>query len=207
MSFPLSVTSAWDRVSYLTNVGRKVLLDYFGERPFIVIVSDADEIPRRDLILGWSKTYNRFNTPQILEMTLHYYSFRWILTGEIWTRAFVINDFALRKLRKSLYQIRVGDRRKSSFVAEGGWHCTYCFPNVSEIQVKIMTMAHSEFSKEPFNTSLWVQHCVDKGVDLFQRKWVKIDPYNGRIGYPDCSMCRVLPSFRALFGNMSRLIT
>lgn len=182
----------WARETYQRNIAKTLVPRHFPNASFLMIVGDADEIPRLELVKGLSMRYNDFGLPFHLGMSFHYYSFKWIIP-DIWQKSFVINSAGLIRLSKELSDERVKEE-DLLVLHDAGWHCSY-FMNSSDVVKKIKAFAHQEFNQERFLSKQWVEKCRVEGLDLFQRN-TTIARYSGGKGYPACEACARLPGYR-----------
>ncbi len=82
---------AWFREKYQRNFAGEYLNGLGSQRPWVLLVCDADEIPRRELIPNLTRNYEALDDGCRLQMPVFYYSSRWI-KREVWHHAFAIND-------------------------------------------------------------------------------------------------------------------
>lgn len=54
-------------------------------------------------------------------------------------------------------------------VTDAGWHCTWCFSNITTVLNKIQAYSHLEHNRDTFKTREWILEHVRKGLDLFGR--------------------------------------
>ena len=57
-----NINSTWDREIYLRNCGKEYVLNLMGNSSFILIVSDADELPNRRTLSKVRKKYTTLDT-------------------------------------------------------------------------------------------------------------------------------------------------
>lgn len=126
----------------------------------LLILSDIDEIPNRDVIKQLAITEAR-----VLEQDFYYYNFNWRKKAQ-WYGSIVIdaksysdigNTEDLRKLRTKLPVLK-----------NGGWHCSYFAPPRA-IQKKLQSFSHSEYNRLPYTSLAHIEDCVQQGKDLFDR--------------------------------------
>jgi hypothetical protein len=194
IDFPDNLKLAWHREKHQRNIAKSIILNHMGSRKFILIVGDADEIPRKELLESFPKRYDEFNEPKHLRMIFHYYSFKWV-TKDMWSQAFVVNDVGLATLHK-LSDERV-KRVGFSTIDNAGWHCSY-FMTANDVINKLKSFAHQEFNHENYQNLEWVQKSIDEGKDLFnrtRRHAVDIRRADGSHGFPYCHNCNNLPGY------------
>jgi len=65
--------------------------------------------------------------------------------------------------------------------------------NSSDIARKLESFAHQELNNEKYKDGKWIQECITRGIDLFRRKYVKIEKFNCRkLGLPLCDNCSLV---------------
>ncbi len=143
----------WERESHQRNA---IMRGLSTAKPAdIVIVSDVDEIPRREVIPHLSQT---IEGPVALEMNFAYYSLN-VRAGP-WKgakaarRADIVSPQALRNAR--------GVRT----VKDAGWHLSY-LGSVSEIQTKLRSFSHTEYSGPLWTSERHIRRCMRLGVRIF----------------------------------------
>eukprot|EP01041_Mallomonas_annulata_P007159 gene7159-14575_t len=200
-------TQSWAREMYQRDIGRNISLTAMGTSAFILLVSDADELPRKELIQNLRESYVNTSQPIGFLMGFFYYSFRWTAKGQ-WTGTYAINDQTLRHSNISLEDMRKMDRKKK--IPNGGWHCSFCM-DAKTIMRKLDSFAHTEYNSTRYQNEVWINHCRTTGTDLFHRQRLNKLPYKGQFGYPDCSnndgsgvgggggdVCRSIPGYNIL---------
>eukprot|EP01038_Epipyxis_sp_PR26KG_P004771 gene4771-6693_t len=197
--------SNWNREKYLRNLGKEKCLEIMKGRKFVLIVTDADELPRKEYVAKFPEMYNLIGTGMRLIMINIYYSFKWtLLSGKSenkWYFPYIITDEGTRIRNESLDSMRVTTKYMASMthIWGAGWHCTFCM-DATDIIRKIESFSHQELNKPQFKENKWVQTCIDKGKDLFQRPQVTVLPYMcNREGLPICSNCNLsYPAYELL---------
>lgn len=195
----------WDRERHQRNVIKDIVLDRFPNSTFILLVSDVDEIPNKNVISNFTANYNNFKIPNHLWMTIHYYSFTWVRPDAIWANAFAVNSDALRTLRCTIHsqpckldQLRLQTKNIRAFpvreVHNAGWHCSFCM-SVENIRRKIQSYSHQEFNNHHVLDEAWIDKCRREGLDVLKRKKhdsMVLEKYNG--SYPVCELCKIHPN-------------
>ena len=180
----------WYRENYQRNIAKDIITKRIGTQKFILIVGDADEIPKKELVKSLNQRYNEFNEPKHLHMALHYYSFNWF-NNNIWSKPFIINNIGLSKINH-LTEERNSKVNENNTINNAGWHCSY-FMTPEDIKRKLKSFAHQEYNHEGFQQVEWIQRCIDEGIDLFNRTGMislNIIKYDGSHGYPYCKDCQ-----------------
>jgi beta-1,4-mannosyl-glycoprotein beta-1,4-N-acetylglucosaminyltransferase len=164
---------AWFREKYQRNYAQSYLQQ--KTEPFVVIVCDADEVPTRDAVQVFRGKYEKLDTRVKLEMSFFYYSTQWI-KPEVWYGAYAINDRGLKNA--SLDDMRV--QPKQAYLKNAGWHFSY-FMSEDDIERKVRSFAHTEYSGAEFRARDWIDHCRRTGTDLYKRGTTQdCIPYDGR---------------------------
>jgi beta-1,4-mannosyl-glycoprotein beta-1,4-N-acetylglucosaminyltransferase len=164
----------------------------------LVAVSDGDELPR-PLSFQIAKQCTGWREPAGTQLTFFYYNFGWRKTA-LWGNGPRIFPYPLIKNRNYKPQ----DAREwvlqstEPFFIQGGWHLGY-FMGPEEIQRKLLSFAHTEFNREPFNTLEWIQDSIRVGRDLFNRG------SNEELQEMDCAMDEGADIPQAVKGNRALL--
>ena len=158
---------AWWRESYQRNMCKRVLMDEFHNKRFVLICSDCDEIVKDTVLdhLHDDTMYEKCNELIFLEMEFFYYSTKWIKPYS-WYKAFIINDKALKSL-PDLTHCRVNSP-VSRVISKAGWHFSYFMDTVG-LQNKLSSFAHRECDKKEFADLQHINKCILEGDDLFNR--------------------------------------
>lgn len=101
----------------------------------ILIMSDVDEIPRSTVLEVYKKCQGM---PDIvhLQMTYFTYSFGFRFPDPSWRPAIhIFNQLSTHYSH---------GRRSNLLLADAGWHCTFCFPNLADFQFKMTAYSHAE---------------------------------------------------------------
>ena len=93
---------SWDRERYQRNHARLVVQKYIGSKPYFAIFSDADEIPRKELLENLKFNYSSTTRQHFrLEIITFMYSYKWRVTTERWLKSYILNDICLNHHRTS----------------------------------------------------------------------------------------------------------
>jgi beta-1,4-mannosyl-glycoprotein beta-1,4-N-acetylglucosaminyltransferase len=163
---PLDKILNWWHEAYQREFCRPEILRVSDGRPFILIFSDLDEIPNPGILVQRDDLYSMMTSPLYLEMSFHYYNFKWE-SDDKWTRSFLVND----KLLSDLY---LDDLRSQSVhpgsihLSNGGWHLSY-FEPIDKIVEKMESSSHTEFNVEDFKSYDHISQCIKTGFDLYGR--------------------------------------
>jgi hypothetical protein len=162
---------------------------------FNQIVSDADELPRREYVAKFSEMYNSIGTGMRIVMVNTMYNFRWLQVyrhGIYNYCPYVITDTGIQHHNVTLNKMRF-DRKYMGGMTHiwyGGWHCSFCM-NPSDIVRKLESFSHQELNKDEFKSIPRVQDAIKNGKPLFgvNNGFPKIVPYRCDQGVPLCSGC------------------
>lgn len=143
----------------------------------LVFASDIDEIPRRATahILARCVLPKRV-FPLVIGSRNHAYSFEFE-DHEEWRRLSVARFSAAGPLQPqasldSVIEYRQANNMKRVdvyLVADGGWHCSWCFRYISDFDTKIASYSHSEHDKVKYRDPARIQERICDGRDLFDR--------------------------------------
>ena len=166
----------WVREQSARSASRPAMKDDFEKgiisHPFVVINTDADEIPDPKDIENFQpgmKYHGMVTTSAVqLDMNDFYYNLNWIGKGS-WNLGHtlpghkVLDGFTMEGGRT--------DRmfRWASGWIKGGYHMSY-FLDADGIRHKLETSVHIEYNREEFKTDEHIQTCVSTGKDLFNRR-------------------------------------
>ena len=138
----------------------------------IVIISDVDEILRRDVA-----THLKFCNvplPAVAQTSFYYYSAHW-KKRFLWNHPNVVSGRDVRQ-GMPIQRLRQGVKREAngkwvfrtkSILENAGWHFSY-FMKVNEIVRKIRSFSHTEYRSVAENP-LQILSSVCTGTDLFSR--------------------------------------
>jgi beta-1,4-mannosyl-glycoprotein beta-1,4-N-acetylglucosaminyltransferase len=128
----------------------------------ILMISDADEIPSRELLTRLrNEVLADKDFPFACQQHMFYYSLKW-LTGYPWYGTVVTTFNHLQKMTPQGHR----DKRASlPRFTPGGWHLSY-FKTVAEIQRKLQSFAHQEFNRPEFVNADHVTYCMTAGRDI-----------------------------------------
>lgn len=139
-----------------------VLAEHKLQRGDVFIATDIDEIPRRETVQLYRTCEGM---PQRLNMKMdnYLYSFAWKVDNEY-----------MRPSMIQLYQEGVTKFTHAvvttETLADAGWHCSWCFPTISDFQFKMRAYSHAdrhEVDKETFLSPQHIQQSICDGSDLY----------------------------------------
>lgn len=171
-------TEAWTKENRHRNYVMPWLLAEQG--PWICTVCDCDEIPNLEAILQERQTIYDHSKKGAVYMLqeMYYYNFDWFV--EEWTHPFILSD-QTQPFQLQLYRDKKGPR---AGLLRCGWHCSY-FMSAAEIQRKLQSFAHTEFSTSEYTSLAHIQDALANGRDLFKRPKKPFERRDGK-GLPSC---------------------
>ena len=146
----------------------------------VLIVSDVDEIPRVSTVTTLRNcVYPRRLT---LASAFYYYSFQWRHHGPDWLhpQATFYQGPRSTLLPEDLRRSHDGDpsryspmqvfRPRTSILPNAAWHCSSCFPRLSDMVNKITSFSHTKWNLPEFRDRSHILQRVRHGLDLFKRE-------------------------------------
>jgi beta-1,4-mannosyl-glycoprotein beta-1,4-N-acetylglucosaminyltransferase len=149
----------WDTEAAHRNAGLRGLVGLVNND--VVLVSDVDEIPDRDLIPRFAAALHR-HPVLTLEQKFYYYNFNW-RKPTMWRNAYVTTFGQLRSV--SMQNLR---RSGHPIVPDAGWHMSYA-DSAEKIREKIESFSHQELNTPRFKAEDHLRGCLTSGTDLFLR--------------------------------------
>lgn len=138
---------AWSNEKAQRNYILKALESLGAKDDDIVIISDADEIPKCEAV----KKYNLEMGITALVMDLYYYYLNCLYAKQVWAMPKILTYEVLKNSTPDLIR-KEGYR---SMIQNGGWHFSY-LGGVDAIREKIKSFSHTEFNVEPFNNEAYI---------------------------------------------------
>jgi len=132
----------------------------------VLIVSDVDEIPSREIITAVrSNRELRASVPFASRQHAFYYKLEH-LREEVWHGSL----FCTVGMARTFGTQFLRDRRNIfAPLQPGGWHLSF-FNGAEAIQTKIRSFSHQEFNKDEFLRPDHINACIRDGKDLFNRE-------------------------------------
>jgi hypothetical protein len=174
--------AAWARERLQRNTGMELLFETMGGRPFVLLVLDSDELPRKEYVAQLGSKYRAIGRGARLLMINMIYNFKWKLFmshGNKWPFPFVTTDYGIRACQKDpkvsdpsevLHLMRAEGYFMKSMneIQDAGWHCSYCMEN-SDIARKLGSFSHLFLNKAKFKSDEWINKCKAEGLYIFQK--------------------------------------
>jgi beta-1,4-mannosyl-glycoprotein beta-1,4-N-acetylglucosaminyltransferase len=130
----------------------------------VVMISDVDEIPNRDMLQLAIDNLNPSQTALAFIQDMFYYNFNqkqqapW--PGTVITTNNIAREFSPQKIREARWTL--------PGVANGGWHLSY-WGTPEKIKIKLENFAHQEFNSSNFTDVNKIAGRIRAGTDLFDR--------------------------------------
>lgn len=160
--FPEHLEGSWQRENYPRHLMRDCLCGMDLAPGDLVLLSDVDEVPKRETVARCAKTLLREvpETVYVFNQRLSYYYVN-CLVQELWlgTRMARWHDISdMQALRQSVGVV----------IVDGGWHFSYAGGR-ERIQEKLSAAAHTELDRLDFTDAEHIDLCMNEGRDLFGR--------------------------------------
>ncbi len=143
----------------------------------IVMISDVDEIPRRESVAHLRDLHRDIT---FFQMRLSYFAFNYVRKGEpqgglLYTtavhadRARTESPSELRESRRPYHRKGYEDDGGTRFLRDAGWHLSY-FGDEERIRGKIRNFSHQEHNTEELLASLNLEEITSSRRDIFGRE-------------------------------------
>jgi len=206
VNISVSHRRGWAHEKRLRDWGKRVALKYMGTQDFLLIVSDADELPRKDIINNMANNFNEFKSGiHYLELHEFQYSFKWHSKDRVSDAYVISSDELKRSSNTSLSYLRYNSK-KAVIIKNAGWHCRYFFDPL-QLWDKLQSSSlapHPSFNSPVTGMSnytilneSWIRTCILNGID-FRSSTAnrKLFLYDGSYGYPNCTECPLIPQYQ-----------
>jgi len=159
--------NAWNNERYQRNYIKEALYSLGAEDNDVVIISDADEIPKRDVINLYKPIMGTCN----LEMRFFYFYLNCLHHSPFWYHPKVLSYKELN--------YHTADEIRMNFnvltLRNAGWHFSY-LNNAETIKEKIHSFSHQEYNNEAYTNLDTIKSKMHNGEDLFSdKKFLFID--------------------------------
>lgn len=163
----------WERETYTRNsLLDAVFPSLFGpaapELGDVILVSDADELPRPSTLI----ILRNCQLPE--RTTLHtrffYYSFQWQHGDGEWHHPQATYYQGLNETIKP-EDLRMSRNGDAWDLWNAGWHCSSCFSTVAEFINKMESFSHTHWNQPKFKVPSEIVHRVRHGFDVVDRGW------------------------------------
>ena len=191
----------WHKEYFLRNIAKDAVLEKAKGKPFVLIVSDGDEMPSREAVKMLRSKYDEIGDEQVLlHLAYFWYNFKWQVPRENdWSIAYAITDQLWKKEKAvTLEFLRKRSYISKYFLRQAGWHCSWCM-TVEDIMNKFNSFSHQETNKPEYNNKASISRCIDSGSHISGVNNQHAQTYNGGHGYPlPCDSCVLIPNVTVL---------
>ena len=157
------------------NAQRDKILEVLTQFPndAFVMISDADEIPNKNVINSAIKSINLTQPVITFEQDFFIYNLNQKLVEPWIGTVLTTTSF----LKKQTTQWCRSNRINFPWIKNGGWHITYT-GSAESIRHKIDSFAHQEFNVDKFKDLDYIQERMQLGQDLYSRPFpvVRVSP-------------------------------
>lgn len=143
----------------------------------IIMMSDGDEIPKRDTVAAMKYRFMMHSTapifPAVFKQLGHYY---WLnMLGEPpnddWYGTRVCQAMSLRECTPQHMRITEPDKFRS-IIGNGGWHWSY-LGGRDRIRSKVAAFSHHDLYRPEHMNDASLDRCLVTGADLFGRDYIR----------------------------------
>ncbi|ORY53503.1 hypothetical protein BCR33DRAFT_1781 [Rhizoclosmatium globosum] len=181
---PLKDEGHWAREHHNRNQGLKQGLQLVPPKEGdFIFMSDLDEIWRPSVAEALTKCTDFEHPIFTLSLAFHYYSYEYKRNdawgnGRImrWSKTDSVETVDCQKIRYGLvYQ----------HVPQAGWHCSWCFGNMTEVLDKVQSYSHQEHNRPEYLTRENILSGFRYGYDLFGRNGDQFQYVEDNLDVPD----------------------
>lgn len=161
--FPWSTMTPWEREAFQRNQIMQALQSVPSND--LILISDADEIPRHDCIQD-------VKNPVQLDVTQYFWKFNWQVPTHCNQGARPV--LARRSSVEQPHTLRISQLPR---IPNAGWHFSF-FGDDASTRSKINSFSHTEMNTKEYKSSQHIQKCIREGIDPFERfplKYTEID--------------------------------
>jgi beta-1,4-mannosyl-glycoprotein beta-1,4-N-acetylglucosaminyltransferase len=152
----------------------------------IIMISDADEIPRNTIF----KDYNNFKDIggnfYTTVQTMFYYYLNTYFSNYLWPGTLILKYKTLKEQSPQYFKNKI---KRGIKIQNGGWHFSY-LGGVKNIQLKLDSFAHTEFSSGIFIEKTHIEKCITELQTIHTRK-----PHNIPMIIGDINQKGFLPEY------------
>ena len=156
---------AWVRENYQRNCIDKGIKELNLNDNDIIHISDADEIPDRNVFLKFkNESYN--NARFTILQDLYYYNLNCRFKDK-WNYAKIINYYTYKNVfNRKPQDIRLKDFNNYIPIEKGGWHFSY-LGDINFIVNKLKNFAHQEFNNNNYTNPEKIETYIKNNVSIF----------------------------------------
>lgn len=175
INFPDKNMSPWEREFFQRNCVTEFLFEYNVLDDDIIILSDADEIPRASIV----ENISSYNLPTRLDVCQYFWNFNWKVPDHCnqGARPIVSKFSDIKKIGPQNLRAETVD-----MIPKAGWHFSF-FGELEKVKNKIESFAHTEYDKDDYKDYINIINRVELGIDPFDRFPLKYHEIDNT--YPD----------------------
>jgi len=159
--------NAWDNEICQRNYILNALKSLGAKDDDIVIISDADEVPKMEAV----KEYKSDNGLTALFMSNYWYKFNMLTENKKWVAPKITTYGYLKTTTPN----EVRNSGFPSAIENGGWHWSY-LGDANYIINKIQSFSHQEFNKEQYINKEEIERKIQNGLSLWgESKFEKVE--------------------------------
>jgi beta-1,4-mannosyl-glycoprotein beta-1,4-N-acetylglucosaminyltransferase len=129
----------------------------------IIIVADADEIPKASVVASYKKEMGL----TCVETNLYYYKLNYLVTNTKWYKLRIMPYSEIAN--GDIQRIRgKDDYNYNNTIYDGGWHFSY-FGDQAHIKQKLESYAHVEYNTQSIKSEENLLAAINHGKDLLGR--------------------------------------
>lgn len=179
LTFPPYCTNPWCRENYQRIIISDVVKSLNPSNESLVLISDLDEIPTSDAMKYIIK--NPPNELYMLSGYMYYYNYRHKFK-ESWPGVIVVKasncNKNIQKYRDARYSLY---KTNAIPIYPSLTHCSFCYKNISLIQNKLKSFAHSEFNKPPYTNREYLIKCIKSHLNFAFKYKFEVVEYNASL--------------------------
>ena len=138
--FPSYVSTPWAREFYQRDYGARGLEGLCREED-LVMLSDADEIARREAILGFTGEFANLR----MDTFRYFFNCRRVVSKDQPRTGFLTRAKHLQRFGSSYLRVGIGDFKKRECIYDAGWHFS-CIGDAYQVAAKMQNSSHQEYS-------------------------------------------------------------
>jgi Glycosyltransferase family 17 len=161
----------WARERYLKDHAVIKMREHIGDRPYILILCDADELPRRELVANFTIMYPQLaNSFAGLEMMFFSFNWKW-LKRSLFKKARIVGSEWIKQNLSTYAVAKYGKEPPLGYIKNAGWHASN-FMTAKRLVLKLRSSIHAFdaiVNRPGIIDETWIQHCIDTGNDILNR--------------------------------------
>ncbi|KAJ3061989.1 hypothetical protein HDU98_002139 [Podochytrium sp. JEL0797] len=182
----LSSSNHFDREQYIRDQGLirglEKVVPVAGD---LVITGDLDEIPRPGVVAGLRTCSWDSGVLLTLQLDFYYYGFEYRHVFEHWTLAKMYPWYPEMNYTATQMREAGGTNMTNVQVNGAGWHCSWCFQQVSSVLSKVQAYSHADHNEPEYLTKKNIVNAFRWGFDIFGRTLDKFIYQESTVDVPD----------------------